>query len=215
MSFYDAENLELLPSPAVDCVKRALGPIPDGGTHRRPLGGSPLLGICCAFVPSPSAPSVALGGLAVGGVGSGEGFGNALMIGLRGAEALRDPSDGREDGAGDAFAVQAGHGVIVSISDELRACQDAVFCFHVIGRKPADLRYFARAPCGAPPEVKDPPPKARRWAEYERVGAGCLICLRRTNRSDHAPFSIWMAVLGYITHSSGSLNMEDNSGTVS
>ena len=37
------------------------------------------------------------------------------------------------------FAVQSGHGVIVSISDGLRACQAAVFGFRGIAREPARL----------------------------------------------------------------------------
>ena len=50
-------------------------------------------------------------------------------VGVRGDEAIRDPSGCREGGGGDGFAVQSAHGVIVSISDNLRACQAAVFCF--------------------------------------------------------------------------------------
>lgn len=57
------------------------------------------------------------------------------MVGLRGDEAIRDPSGGREGGGGDGFAVQSGHVVIVSISDALRACQAAVFGFHDIGER--------------------------------------------------------------------------------
>ena len=75
------------------------------------------------------------GGLrdARGGVGSGEGAGDALMVGLRGDEAIHDPGGGREGGGGDGFGVQTCHAVIASVSDDLRACQAAVFCFHDIG----------------------------------------------------------------------------------
>ena len=54
-----------------------------------------------------------------------------------GDEAIHDPGGAREGGAG--FAVQSGHGVIVSISDVLRACQAAVFGFRDIVREPAGL----------------------------------------------------------------------------
>ena len=56
---------------------------------------------------------------------------------LLGDKAIHDPGGAREGGAG--FAVQSGHGVIVSISDVLRACQAAAFCFRDIGREPAGL----------------------------------------------------------------------------
>ena len=57
------------------------------------------------------------------GVRSGEGTGDALMVGLRGDEAIHDPGGGRKGGGGDGFVVQARHAVIASISDALRACQ--------------------------------------------------------------------------------------------
>lgn len=56
---------------------------------------------------------------------------------MRGDEAIHAPGGAREGGAG--FAVQSGHGVIVSISDGLRACQAAAFCFRDIGRESAGL----------------------------------------------------------------------------
>ena len=84
-------------------------------------------------------------GDARGGVGSGEGAANAAVIALRGDEAIHDPGGGREGGGGDGFAVQSGHGVIVSIGDVLRACQAAAFCFRDIGREPAVLPSSARA----------------------------------------------------------------------
>ena len=79
----------------------------------------------------PSVAAAVRGGLrdARGGVGSGEGAGDALMVGLRGDEAIHDPSGCREGGGGDGFGVQSGHGVIVSIGDNLRACQAVVFGF--------------------------------------------------------------------------------------
>ena len=56
---------------------------------------------------------------------------------MRGDEAIHAPGGAREGGAG--FAVQSGHGVIVSISDGLRACQAAAFCFRDIGRESPSL----------------------------------------------------------------------------
>ena len=100
-----------------------------------------------------------------GGVGSGEGAANAAVIALRGDEAIHDPGGCREGGGGDGFAVQSGHGVIVSIGDNLRACQAVVFGFRDIGRRPGTaFPSPARALEDAPPEGKCPPPKARRWA---------------------------------------------------
>ena len=81
-------------------------------------------------------------GDARGGVGSGEGAANAAVIALRGDEAIHDPSGGREGGGGDGFAVQSGHGVIVSIGDVLRACQAAVFGFRDIGREPGSVLFL-------------------------------------------------------------------------
>ena len=60
--------------------------------------------------------------------------GAAAVVALPGDEAIHDPGGGREGGGG--FAVQSGHGVIVSISDDLPACQAAVFCFRDIGSPP-------------------------------------------------------------------------------
>ena len=114
----------------------------------------------------PSVAAAVRGGLrdARGGVGSGEGAANAAVIGLRGDEAIHDPGGGREGGGGDGFAVQAGHGVIVSIGDALRACQAVVFGFRDIGREPAVLPFSARTPEDASPKGKCPPPNFRRWA---------------------------------------------------
>ena len=69
--------------------------------------------------------------------------GAATVVALPGDEAIHAPGGGREGGGG--FAVQSGHGVIVSISDALPACQAAVFCFRNIGREPAVLPFSARA----------------------------------------------------------------------
>ena len=55
------------------------------------------------------------------------------------------------------FAVQSGHGVIVSISDGLRACQAADFAFRDIGREPAVLPFPARASEDAPVETAELP----------------------------------------------------------
>ena len=82
------------------------------------------------------------GAVAGGGVGSGERLGDALMVALRGDEAVHDPSGCREGGGG--FAVQSGHGVIVSISDDLRACQATAFCFHDIGSPPCSPPLLAQ-----------------------------------------------------------------------
>ena len=105
------------------------------------------------------------GGLrdARGGVGSGEGACDALMVGLRGDEAIHDPSGCREGGGGDGFAVQSGHAVIVSISDDLRACQAVVFCFRDIGRELAVLPCSTRASSGSPTEYTAHHPAFIRW----------------------------------------------------
>ena len=105
------------------------------------------------------------GGLrdARGGVGSGEGAGDALMVALRGDEAIHDPSGCREGGGGDGFAVQSGHAVIVSISDDLRACQAVVFCFRDIGRELAVLPCSTRASSGSPTEYTAHHPAFIRW----------------------------------------------------
>ena len=49
--------------------------------------------------------------------------------------------------------MQSGHGVIVSIGDDLHACQAAVFGFRDIGREPAVLPFSAGASEDAPPET--------------------------------------------------------------
>ena len=77
-----------------------------------------------------------------GGKGSGEGAGDALMVALRGDEAIHDPGGCREGGGGDGFGVQTCHAVIASVSDDLRACQAAVFCFRDIGRKPGSVLFL-------------------------------------------------------------------------
>ena len=79
------------------------------------------------------------------GVSSGEGTGDALMVGLRGDEAIHDPGGGREGGGGDGFGVQARHAVIASIGDALRACQAAVVGFRGIERMSA--RYSTSCSC--------------------------------------------------------------------
>ena len=110
--------------------------------------------------------------------------GDATVVALPGDEAIRDPGGGREGGGG--FAVQSGHGVIVSISDNLRACQAAVFCFHCIGREPAVHPSSARASEDAPTGGKCPPPKARRWAGTWSVGAGSQAARREDPQGDAA-----------------------------
>ena len=94
----------------------------------------------------PSVASAVRGGLrdARGGVGSGEGACDAAVVGLRGDEVIHDPGGGREGGGGDGFAVQSGHGVIVSIGDNLRACQAALFGFLEIGRRPGTARIASK-----------------------------------------------------------------------
>ena len=74
---------------------------------------------------------------------------------LLGDKAIHD----REGGAG--FAVQSGHGVIVSISDVLRACQAADFGFRGIAREPARLSPSLPV---HPKTLLWKPPNFRRWA---------------------------------------------------
>ena len=93
--------------------------------------------------------------------------GAAAVVAQPGDEAIHNPGCGREVGGG--FAVQSGHGVIVSISDDLRACQAAVFCFHGIGREPAERPCSARASEDTLQEYKCPPPEVRRWPWMGRL----------------------------------------------
>ena len=82
--------------------------------------------------------------------------------------------------------MQSGHGVIVSIGDDLRACQAAVFGFRDIGREPAVLPFSAGASEDAPTGGKYPPPKARRWAGTWSVGAGPQADRREDPQGDAA-----------------------------
>ena len=130
------------PSPA---YHRRGGVVPRGGATES-LMVRPAKPVCVVVVLP--RPSVAVGGLrsnARGGKGSGEGAGDALMVGLRGDEAIHDPGGGREGGGGDGFGVQARHAVIASISDVLRACQAAVVGFRGIERMSA--RYSTSCSC--------------------------------------------------------------------
>ena len=85
------------------------------------------------------------------------------------------------------FAVQSGHGVIVSISDGLRACQAADFGFRDIGREPAVLPFPARASEDPPVETAELPavgmdgPVGPGFQAARRDGprAGAALTLRR------------------------------------
>lgn len=111
-------------------------------------------------------PLTAAGGF-VFAVAALDDVGAAAVVAQPGDEAIHNPGCGREVGGG--FAVQSGHGVIVSISDDLPACQAAVFCFHGIGREPAVHPSSARASEDTLQEYKCPPPEVRRWAVMGRL----------------------------------------------
>ena len=87
--------------------------------------------------------------------------GAATVVALPGDEAIHAPGGCRKGGGG--FAVQSGHGVIVSIGDVLRACQAVAFCFRDIGREPAALLASARASRGSPTEYTAHHPAFIRW----------------------------------------------------